>query len=137
MAPIKLRGVLVIGLLFAGCIDLGACPSPAGGICDPRKANCPKDYYCAIAEVCTKTCVDAGDCWVRTSDGCRESGLPGQRLPDGGTFTQGSGTYCPETLSIICQDGYCQNPDCVDGGCDYDVYGPSPFKGNRSQGPSK
>lgn len=59
------------------------------------------------------------------------------RLPDGGTFVEGSSDYCPETLGLACIDGYCQQPRCADGSCDYDVYGPSPFKGNRTQGPTQ
>ena len=42
-----------------------------------------------------------------------------------------------ETKVMECIAGYCQRAECGDGGCDYDLYGPSPFKGNRNQGPSE
>lgn len=62
------------------------------------------------------------------------------RLPDGGTYTevQDEG-YCPESRRMVCLGGYCQRDECVllDGGCDYDLFGPSPFKGNRSVGPAE
>ena len=47
--------------------------------------------------------------------------------------------YCPETKRMACVDGYCQQDVCtgLDGGCDYDLYGPSPFKGNRNVGPAE
>jgi hypothetical protein len=60
------------------------------------------------------------------------------RLPDGGTVVEESSDgFCPETKTLVCLDGYCQSQGCLDGGCDYDLYGPSPFKGNRSQGPNE
>ncbi len=103
-----------------------------------RNANCPVGYACTLAEVCTRSCEQTSDCWVKVEDGCRGAELPGQRLPDGGTFmeTRDDG-FCPETKVMECLQGYCQRFECVDGGCDYDLYGPSPFKGNRSQGPSE
>lgn len=115
-----------------------ACPSTAGGTCDPRNANCPANYYCAAAEICTRRCEQTSDCWVKVEDGCRYTTLPGQRLPDGGVFVETTEDgFCPETKAMLCLDGYCQRDACADGGCDYDVYGPSPFKGNRSQGPNE
>ncbi len=121
-----------------GC-QLGACPSSAGGACDPRDFNCPKDYACGLAEVCTRKCANDMECWVRVTDGCRSNALPLMRLPDGGTYTEDTGDgFCPETKLMVCLDGYCQRDTCaVDGGCNYDLYGPSPFKGTRSQGPSQ
>jgi hypothetical protein len=125
------------GLAY-GCTQVSACPSPAGGPCDPRNFQCPKDFYCAAAEVCTRRCTQATDCWVRVADGCLSNTLPGMTLPDGGVYVEASaGGYCPETLSLVCLDGYCQHGACLDGGCDYDLYGPSPFKGNRGQGPQQ
>lgn len=131
------RDALTLWFLFAGCAGMPACPSTAGGPCDPRHANCPADYTCALAaEVCTRTCAQASDCWVRVETGCRYTTLPGQRLPDGGVFTEESDDgFCPETKSLVCEGGYCQRAACADGGCDYDPYGPSPFKGTRTQGP--
>lgn len=127
--------------LFIGMVSCqqAACPSPAGGICDPRNPNCPTGYYCALAEVCTRTCTQVSDCWVSTNNGCRSNALPGQTLPDGGYFTEESPDgYCPETKELECVGGFCQLPaNRVDGGYDYDVYGPSPFKGNRNQGPQE
>lgn len=58
------------------------------------------------------------------------------RLSDGGTCREDTGVeFCPESLEVACVSGYCQLATCLDGGCDYDVYGPSGNKGNRSQGP--
>ncbi len=115
-----------------------ACPSPAGGSCDPAQANCPKGYACAVAQVCTKDCAQASDCWVKVEDGCRSSAVPLQRLPDGGTFVETSEDgFCPETKLLACVGGHCQRGACADGGCDYDVWGPSPFAGNRTQGPAQ
>ena len=121
-------------LVFAGsCFSLDACPSQAGGSCEPRHENCPVGYYCALAEVCTRTCEQTSDCWVRAEQGCRPDLLPFQRLPDGGTFqeTVDDAGICPETKRLEFLEGYCQLSTCADGGCDYDLYGPSPFKGNR------
>jgi hypothetical protein len=122
-----------------GCTQIAACPSPAGGPCDPRNFQCPRDYYCAQAEVCTRHCTQAEDCWVKVTDGCLSNILPGMSLPDGGVYVESSANgYCPETVVLVCLGGYCQRPVCLeDGGCDYDLYGPSPFKGNRSQGPTQ
>lgn len=128
-------------LLVVGACQLQACPSPAGGSCDPRNANCPTGYHCAKVEICTKACEQPSDCWVKTSDGCRSNLLPGQRLADGGVYVeQSEDGFCPETKSLRCEGGYCQPASCPqgqldDGGCDYDPYGPSPFKGNRDRGP--
>ena len=126
-------------ILFASCFaQLPACPSPPGGSCDPRSADCPKGYTCAIAEICTRTCEQTADCWTLVTDGCRSNSLPGQRLPDGGVFTETSNDgFCPESQLMECLDGYCQRFECEDGGCDYDLYGPSAFKSNRDQGPQQ
>jgi hypothetical protein len=131
--------VWLLLLLLAGCVRLGACPSKAGGPCDPRDANCPKSYGCALgAEVCTRECAATEDCWVKVEDGCRSDELPLMRLPDGGTFSEQSADgFCPETKRMVCLGGWCQRDACRDGGCRYDEYGPSPFKGNRSQGPAQ
>ncbi len=124
--------------LLVSCVQIGGCPSPAGGTCDPRNANCPKGYGCAVAEVCTRTCEQTSDCWLSVTDGCRGTTLPGMRLPDGGVFTEEVGDgFCPESKIMVCLAGYCQRDVCLDGGCDYDLYGPSTFKGNRSQGPNE
>ena len=113
-----------------------ACPSPPGGTCDPRAPNCPGGYRCAMAEICTRPCEQTSECWVPVSDGCRYTQFPGQRLADGGIFMETSEDgFCPESKLMECLDGHCQRFECLDGGCDYDVYGPSPFKGNRNQGP--
>lgn len=129
--------VLVLACI-ASC-QQQACPSTAGGACDPRHANCPTGYVCALAEVCTRPCAQHSDCWVKASDGCRATELPGQRLPDGGVYSDSTTEdgFCPETKLMECIEGACQSWKCNDGGCDYDVYGPSPFKGNRSQGPQE
>ena len=74
------KQALFLFLVVASC-QQAACPSPAGGVCDPRSANCPHDYYCALAEVCTRTCTQTSDCWVSTNYGCRNNALPGQTLP--------------------------------------------------------
>lgn len=128
---------------FVGCatpIGQGSCPAPAGGNCEPRKQNCPEGYYCPLAEICTRTCEQTSDCWIRVELGCRSNAVPYQRLPDGGQYTEENDEgYCPETRRLVCLAGYCQKNECesADGGCDYDVYGPSPFKGNRSVGPAE
>lgn len=129
--------IIAVSSLAAGCLGLKACPSEVGGPCDPRNANCPEGYTCALAaEVCTRTCAEASECWVKVEVGCRGNTLPGQRLPDGGIFVESSDDgYCPETKAMVCLDGYCQRDACLDGGCDYDPYGPSPYKSNRDQGP--
>ena len=125
----------MVFILIASCQNQ-ACPSPAGGQCDPRSANCPAGYTCAIAEICTRTCEQAMDCWVKASEGCRSNFLPGQRLSDGGIFVEESEDgFCPETRLMECIEGYCQFSSCAEAGCDRDLYGPSPFKGNRDQGP--
>jgi hypothetical protein len=75
---------------------------------------------------------------VKVEDGCRSTCTPGQRFSDGGICTEQSADgFCPETKLMECLDGYCQRFECTDGGCDYDLYGPSVFKGNRSQGPER
>lgn len=125
-------------LVFVASCEMRACPSQAGGPCNPRDYNCPTGYVCASAEVCTRECEQTSDCWVPVSDGCRGTELPGQRLADGGVFTEMSEDgFCPETKSMVCLAGYCQRDTCVSEPCDYDVYGPSPWKGNRDQGPSQ
>ena len=108
-----------------------------GEVCDPAAANCPKNYYCALAEICTRTCTTAADCRIKVGDGCRSPYIFGQRLPDGGFYNEQPGEYCPEGETLICLDGYCQLGSCADGGCNYDLYGPSPFRGNRTQGPAQ
>ncbi|MEW6431551.1 MAG: hypothetical protein AB1730_08570 [Myxococcota bacterium] len=130
---------LAVVLLLAGCVRMSACPSKAGGSCDPRDPNCPVGYRCALgAEVCTRECVETTDCWVKVEDGCRGDELPLMRLPDGGTSVEMSPDgFCPETKVMVCLDGWCQRDVCQDGGCLYDEYGPSPFKGNRGQGPAQ
>ena len=126
---------LGVFIVVASC-QQQACPSPAGGKCDPRDPNCPPGYVCAMAEICTRTCEQTSDCWIKVEEGCRYTSLPGQRLPDGGVFMETSDDgFCPETKLMECLEGHCQHFECADGGCDYDLYGPSPFKGNRSQGP--
>ena len=113
-----------------------SCPSPPGGTCDPRGPNCPRGYSCAMAEICTRACEQTSDCWVPVTDGCRSLLFPGQRLADGGIFMETSEDgFCPESKLMECLEGHCQRVECLDGGCDYDLYGPSPFKGNRNQGP--
>jgi hypothetical protein len=130
------RRLALAVLLFIACQKLPACPSPVGGSCDPRDFDCPKGYSCGLVEVCTRACSQTSDCWVRVADGCRTNELPGQVLPDGGVFVESSQDgFCTETLRMVCLEGYCQRAACLDGGCDFDLYGPSPFKGNRSQGP--
>lgn len=129
-------GVLIV---VASC-QQAACPSPAGGACNPRNADCPAGYTCGLAEFCTRTCEQTSDCWVKVSTGCRYTEFPGQRLADGGTFmenTESEDGFCPETKVMECIEGYCQRFSCADGGCDYDLYGPSPNKGNRDQGPAE
>ncbi len=132
-------------LIFAASCLQQNCPSTPGGRCDPRAANCPANYYCAVAEICTHGCVEAADCWVKVGDGCRFDGyVPGQLQPDGGPFMETSDDgICPESKLLECVGGYCVRAGCArgtvsaDGGCDYDVYGPSDYKGNRSQGPAQ
>lgn len=145
MVPAVKRAPLLF-LLFAGCFTQQAsCPSGPGGRCDPRnKPDCPKGYACSLAEVCTKACEQASDCWTKVEDGCRYVDyVPGQKLPDGGIFTdQSDDGFCPESKLLECTGGFCLRTQCVtrrildDGGCDYDLYGPSDYKGNRSQGPA-
>ncbi|MCC6335845.1 MAG: hypothetical protein IT380_17880 [Myxococcales bacterium] len=139
MSSTSARWTAALPLLLAGCVKLGACPSTVGGSCDPRDANCPKGYVCALgAEICTRECVETTDCWVKVEDGCRSDRLPLMTLPDGGTFVETSEDgFCPETKRMVCLGGWCQREKCLDGGCLYDEYGPSPFKGNRGQGPER
>lgn len=126
---------------------MSSCPSTAGSYCDPRSPNCPTGYECSLAEICTRTCEQDSDCWIKVTAGCRYNELPGQRLPDGGTFVESSDDgYCPDTKALRCFASpgidalHCQLPQlpfCAEGGaCDYDIYGPSPSKGNRDQGPA-
>ena len=124
-------------IVVASCQQV-ACPSPAGGTCDPRNASCPANYTCSLAEVCTRPCEQSSDCWVKVTDGCHYTAFPGQRLSDGGIFVETSDDgFCPDTKLIECIDAHCQRAECGDGGCDYDLYGPSEFKGNRNQGPQR
>ncbi len=125
---------VIVFIAVASCQGV-ACPSDAGDPCNPRQFDCPATYYCSLAEVCTRACADSSECWVKVENGCRYTYLPGQRLPDGGAFQEMATEdgYCPNTKSMACVDGYCQR--CPEGGCDYDLYGPSPFKGNRDRGP--
>lgn len=117
-------------LAFASCLDVGGCPAAANGSCHPRSSNCPHGYFCSLAEICTKACAIDSDCLVDASGGCYSDGLPGMRLPDGGVSNGGppADGICPESKSLVCLVGYCQSNRCPDAGCDYDVYGPSPFK---------
>jgi hypothetical protein len=132
------RRVTIAVLLFIACQKLPACPSPAGGSCDPSDYDCPKGYACGLVEQCTHACEQDSDCWVSVQDGCRSNILPGQTLPDGGVFVETSDDgWCPETKLMVCLEGWCQRVTCLDGGCDYDLYGPSSFKGNRDQGPAQ
>ena len=141
--PSKVRPVRrwfpLASLLFAAsCFDLGACPSLPARVCNPRDANCPRGYTCALSEICTRTCEADRDCWVKVEDGCRYQQLPGETLPDGGAYTeQNDEGFCPESRLVSCIGGFCELTTCLDGGCDHDLYGPSPFKGNRSQGPAQ
>jgi hypothetical protein len=135
---VKHRGVAAVFVcVLAGCFNTKACASQAGGHCDPRNFECPKSYNCSLAEVCTKACEQTSDCWVKFADGCISTNLPGMRLPDGGVFMEmmSEDGFCPESKQIVCLNKFCQQEVCVDGGCNYDIYGPSEFKGNRSQGP--
>lgn len=124
-------------ILVASC-GQQACPSIAGGSCDPRNFDCPPGYTCSLAEVCTRTCAETAECWVKVEDGCRfDQYLPGQLQPDGGPFMESSEDgFCPETKLMECIEGYCQRFSCADGGCDYDVYGPG-TKGTQTQGPEE
>lgn len=125
-------------VLVASCQQV-ACPSVAGKECDPRNYNCPPTYTCSLAEVCTKPCETTEECWVPVTDGCRFDGyLPGQLQPDGGPFMEVTEDgFCPETKAVVCERGFCQHVRYLDGGRDYDLYGPSDYKGNRSQGPGE
>lgn len=68
--------------------------------------------------------------------GCVITCAPGERRPDGGVCQEESDDgFCPESKRVVCEGGYCQHVRYVDGGEQYDLYGPSDFKGNRSQGP--
>jgi hypothetical protein len=74
---------------------------------------------------------------VKVEDGCYYERLPFERLPDGGTFVEESDEgYCPDSRTLACVQGYCRLGECADGGCDPDLYGPSDYAGNRSQGPA-
>lgn len=124
-------------IAVVGCEQ--ACPSEAGGYCDPRGANCPPSYVCAMAEICTRPCEQTSDCWIKVEDGCRFTELPGQRSRDGGVFMESSENgFCPAEVALMeCLEGHCQRFECADGGCDRDLYGPSGAKGNRDQGPQE
>lgn len=123
---------LFLFVTMASCQQL-ACPSPAGRNCDPRSYDCPADYYCAQIEICTKPCEQTSDCWIKSTNGCRYEGhLPGTRLPDGGVFQDVDDEgYCTDSRALECIGGYCIPPDFEAN----DVYGVSPNKGNRNQGP--
>lgn len=131
---------LVTLMLAASCFPtMQACPSRAGEACDPRHADCPKGYVCALAEICTHACEQSSDCWIKVTDGCRTNELYGMKLPDGGVFTETATEdgFCPDSKLLECVSGYCQEARCLDGGCEYDLYGPSEYKGNRDQGPGR
>ncbi len=121
---------IFVFIMVASC-QQQACPSLAGDTCNPRNPNCPQGYTCAISEICTKKCEQTSDCWIPVSEGCRSNYFPGQRLPDGGTFVEVSDDgFCPQSKELECIVGYCQLPSkCGPDGCDYDLYGPSHYKG--------
>lgn len=126
-------GLLAL-IIFASCLDTGGCPASASGPCHPRSSNCPNGYVCSLAEVCSKACTVNSDCLVDATGGCYSDGLPGMRLPDGGVSNGAppADGICPESKSLVCLGGFCQKEVCLlDGGCDYDLYGPSPFKGAK------
>lgn len=128
---------LSVFFLSVSCLQQ-ACPSRAGGPCDPRHASCPAAYTCALAEICTRTCQQTSDCWVKVEDGCYYTEWPGQLRADGGVFMEASADgFCPETKLMECLEGHCQRFECLDGGCDYDLYGPSTFKGIHDPGPGR
>lgn len=136
-APVRHWFPLFVFILVASCQQT-ACPSPPGGKCDPRNFNCPGGYTCSLAEICTRKCESVSECWVKVEEGCRGIEYPGMRLPDGGTFMETSDEgFCPESRTLACVQGYCQPGKCADDGCDYDLYGPSEYKGNREQGPDR
>lgn len=124
-------------VLVASCQQV-ACPSQPGRECDPRNYNCPPTYTCSLAEVCTKPCETTEECWVPITDGCVIKYAPGQLQPDGGPYMEESEDgFCPESKRVVCEGGYCQHENFVNGTWDYDLYGPSGNKGNRSQGPGE
>ncbi len=127
---VKRRLFFFAVLVFASCLDVGGCPAAANGSCQPRSSNCPHGYFCSLAEICTKACEKDSDCLVNASGGCYSDPLPGMRLSDGGVATGAppADGICPESKSLVCLSLYCQSNTCPDAGCDYDVYGPSPFK---------
>lgn len=125
-------------LAIASCQQQACLPSAAGGPCDPRNAVCPTGYHCALAEICTRACEQASDCWVPVTNGCYYTYLPGQLQPDGGAYVESTEDgFCPDTKLLECVAGYCQRQECLSTPCDYDLYGPSEFKGNRDQGPGR
>jgi hypothetical protein len=94
--------------VLANCFSSGgACPSTAGGDCDPleEESQCPGDYYCARSGICTKTCSSTEECKV-TCEQCK-----GAMCTDAG--------LCGGSGSIVCEGGYCVNPDNPS-----DPYGP-------------
>lgn len=125
-------------LAIASCQQQACLPSKAGGSCEPRNAVCPSGYHCALAEICTRACEQASDCWVPVGNGCYYTYFPGQLQPDGGAYVESTEDgFCPETKLLECVAGYCQRQECLSTPCDYDLYGPSDFKGNREQGPGR
>ncbi|PZR06592.1 MAG: hypothetical protein DI536_29995 [Archangium gephyra] len=132
MQRVSRRAYLFLLFFVASC-QL-KCPSSAGGNCDPRNFDCPGDYYCAQIEICTKQCEQTSDCWIPSNNGCRygEGPVPGTKLSDGGVFQDVDDEgYCTDSRALECIGGYCIPP----GFPTDDMYGPSPNKGNRSQGP--
>lgn len=129
---------LLVLVILVSC-QQKACPSPAGGSCDPSNADCPRGYSCAVTEVCTRRCEQTSDCWVKVEDGCRGDCAPGQLLSDGGLCSEErpEDGFCSETKRLGCIAGYCQYLECADGRgddglCRYqDIYGPADYDGNR------
>jgi hypothetical protein len=121
---------LIAWAWLTGCFDLGAvyCGSRSrtGGPCNPlsSKEQCPPGDFCARVEVCTHACTRDDDC--RASCSVDDAGQA-VGCPFGDTCRDG---VCSSDVGVRCLDGVCQ-PPCpsvlADGGCDWDIYGPSDY----------
>lgn len=115
---------------LTGCLSFGnfecGLRTVTGGSCNPFSTSdqCPVGDFCSRVELCTHACTVDFECRTRCSvdDAGVARGCPlGDRCREG---------TCSSDLGARCVEGICQ-PPCTaflsDGGCDWDVYGPSDY----------
>lgn len=121
---------LIAWAWLTGCFNVGPLDcgfrSPTGGPCNPFASTeqCAAGHFCARVEVCTHACTFDTQCRATCSvnDAGQAVGCPFGDTCRGGV--------CSSDVGARCLGGVCQ-PPCTallsDGGCDWDVYGPSDY----------